>query len=66
MRKKIKGGYGQIKVTDFFKSIKSSWIKGMPQANWMTTGVTSWTENLNFNQDLGKKSTPGEETNSHQ
>ena len=24
---KNKGGYGQIKVTDFFKSIKSSWIK---------------------------------------
>ena len=24
---KIKGGYGQIKVVDFFKSIKTSWIK---------------------------------------
>ncbi len=24
---KHKGGYGQIKVTDFFKAIKTSWVK---------------------------------------
>jgi hypothetical protein len=27
MLKKHKGGYGQCKVTDFFKSIKTSWVK---------------------------------------